>query len=140
MEVVQWGMARAGVDARMAGFSGGSRDGTRGFGGGFWEWRARRIVRRQVWISVAVVVGLGDGASALGDGDGAAARSGRGGFLGMAARSALGARRRSRTGLLWCLGTGMAAAGSGCGVGGDGSCGIGGCVCGVGGESRLEGG
>jgi hypothetical protein len=124
MEVVQWGMARAGVDARMAGFSGGSRDGTRGFGGGFWEWRARRIVRRQVWISVAVVVGLGDGASALGDGDGAAARSGRGGFLGAAARSALGARRRSRTGMLWCLGrgwrlqgraagsAGMAAAGS----------------------------
>jgi hypothetical protein len=35
------------------------------------------------------VVRLGDGALALGDVDGAIARSGRGGFLGAAARSAL---------------------------------------------------
>jgi hypothetical protein len=111
----------------MAGFGGGFEDDTRGFDNGFREWRARdglcraqyRLVRRRVRISGAVVVGLGDG-------DGAAARSRRRGFLDVAARSRLGARRRPGTGLRRLgtgrqrLGTRMAAAGSGCRVGGDG--------------------
>jgi hypothetical protein len=40
--------ARIEGETRMAGFGGGSRNGTRGFGGGFRERQARRIVPRPV--------------------------------------------------------------------------------------------
>jgi hypothetical protein len=103
--------------ARMAGFGGSSGDGKRGFGSGFQEWRARRIVRRWARISVAVVVGLGDG-------DGAAVRSRRGGFLGAAARSALGEGSSAlEDGAASVLGDGDGGCGV-CGDGGEGVCGI----------------
>jgi hypothetical protein len=108
-------------DARMAGFGGGSRDDACGFGGGFWERRARRIMPRPVPACAAA------GGRALGWGVGARGRGWgwRGGFLGSGTASALGvgtccrdgavmvglgARRGSGMGR-WRSGTGMEVAG-----------------------------
>jgi hypothetical protein len=130
-------------DARMAGFGGGSRDSVSGFGGGFWERRARRIMPRPVpacaaaggralgrgvsargrgwgWrgreVEARRISGLGDEASALGVGT--CCRDG-------AVMVGLGARRGSGMGR-WRLGTRRRRLGTGMAVAGraEGSAGI----------------